>query len=213
MESVGGGVNVAVADDRNTDGSLDGSNLLQGYAGAVHLLAGATVDANGVRAAVLQNFGHFHGVDMGGVKADADLDGDGDADGSLDGAHQLSGKCGIFEQRAALAVTDDLGHGAAHVQINGGGRGLALAAGVRAVLDHFGGLGQEMRITTEQLNRHRDVVGGHASQRRGAGIFAYRRALAHALIAKRLCRDHLADGIFCAETAANGAERVVADPG
>ena len=146
----------AVGDDGDRDRPLGGGDLGKVGLARVDRLARPPVHGEGVRARVFTQFGKFGGERLAPLYADAELDGDRLA-AALAGGDDRRGFGKVFQQGAALAVFDHLGHGAAHVEIDDGKifQILALAR-----------LAQDGGVAAEQLRRRLLLPFARVQQRR-----------------------------------------------
>ena len=142
---------------------------------------------NGADADLLEHFGKLHGVDTALVPAAAHFRRDGHLDGAHDRLGNARGLFGIFHQRAAVAVFDDLAHGAAHVDIQD----------VRAgnFDRHLRSLGHAVHIAAKDLRGKRLFARKRTKQLRGLRVVVAQRLGAH-----KLC-DGVARAFFGADLA------------
>ena len=111
---------VAVADDRDPDGLLDGADRLAAGPPRVLLLAGAAVDGHRGRALGLERARDVDAL-RGVVPAGADLHGDRHGHAAADAGDDRPAARRLLQQRGARAPVDDLADRAAHVDVDGVG--------------------------------------------------------------------------------------------
>jgi hypothetical protein len=133
---------VAVSDDWNLDGLLDGGDPFPARVAAVALLAGASVQSNRAQAAALGDVSQFHADDFVVVPSGAEFHGEGDFHG---GAHRFKNPADqwqIAQQAGAAVALHDFLRRASKIQIDE----------VEAqVFDQARGVGQYGRIAAEEL--------------------------------------------------------------
>ena len=142
----GGGVfgsaDVAVADDWNVDGVFDGCDVLPAGLAGVAVFAGASVESDGIEAAVFGDAGEIDADDVLVVPAHAELDGEGNGDGGADGLEDGLDQREVAQQAGAAVAGDDALGGAAEVEVD------EVEAGV---LDDAGGVGEGHGVRAEEL--------------------------------------------------------------
>ena len=136
----------------------------------------------------LQRFGKLHAVAAAHVPAPAELGGDGDVYGFHHSLHNAAGLLRVFHQRGAVAVVDDLCHGAAHVDVDD------VRPGV--LQGDLGGLRHADGVAAEDLHRRGMLTGKLLQQ--GKCLFI--------AIAQGLGGDQLRDGVTRAQLGTDLAE-------
>ena len=76
------------------------------------------MDRNGLGAGGLHRLGQFYHVDAAPVPAQPAFHRDGNRDSMGHGFHNPGGQRNVLHESRAVAVTDYLGHGTAHVDVN-----------------------------------------------------------------------------------------------
>ena len=83
----------------------------------IELFSGSSVNCDGRRTRFLGNAGQFHCIDMGIIKPFPDFDGDRFSYCPSRFFNNLCRKEGIFHQGRTVAVVNDFGNGASHINI------------------------------------------------------------------------------------------------
>ena len=101
------------------------------------------MDCNGCCAVVLEDLGQFHHIDAAPVPAQSGFHRHRHIHGVSHRPDNAPSQSRVLHQGAAVAVVDDFGHGAAHIEIE------KITAGVGQ--GQFGSLGHDLRIVAENL--------------------------------------------------------------
>src|SRR5271168_792480 len=115
---VHGRLNIAVANDRNFHGLLDGGDQLPIGAAGVALFARTRVHGDGFDADAFRKLRHLDGDDGVFVPASAQFNGERNAHGGAYRAKNLAEQIKVAEQ-AGAATFDDFLRGAAEVDVHG----------------------------------------------------------------------------------------------
>ena len=141
-------VDVAVADDGDFHGLLDGGDDAPVRGAGVALLAGARMDGNGFDPNAFRHFGDVDGNDGIFVPAGAQFNSERNFDGAAHGFENLFEKRQIAEQAGAAALDDFFG-GAAEIDVH---------SIVAKVFDHLRGLSHDGGIRAKKLRGNRVLV-------------------------------------------------------
>src|SRR5262249_33528222 len=113
-----GSADVAVADDGDADGVLDGGDVLPAGLAGVSVFACAGVEGAGVEAAVFGHLGELDADDVGVVPSHAELYGEGNSDCGADGFEDALYLGEVLEESGASVARDDAFGGAAEVEVD-----------------------------------------------------------------------------------------------
>lgn len=156
----------AIADDGNGEGLGDGEDGIPIGLAAVALFLGTAMDGEGFDACFEQALGNLYGIDGCGIPADADFGGDGNAPAdALDGSGgDILKELRLAQEGGTGAIVDDLGGGAAVVDID--------KIRLEAIGDAVGGLGDFVGVAAEQLDSHGALGVGKIDGPVGIGLAA-----------------------------------------